>query len=90
MTKDELQKLKESLLQRIAEIDKELSPVSLENPAIKGDFNVQTEDIGSSEDDTAQEAGELDRNQALVDSLERERKEIENALAKIAAGTYGN
>ncbi len=89
MTKDEIQKLADNLKNRLKEIDKELSAIASENPLVKGDFDVKVEDLGKSEEDTEQEAGELDRNQAMVNTLERERKEIENTLGKIKSGTYG-
>ncbi|MDP3697691.1 MAG: TraR/DksA family transcriptional regulator [Candidatus Taylorbacteria bacterium] len=89
MTKEELQKLRSNLKKRLVEIDKELSVIASENPLVKGDFNVKVEDLGKSQEDTEQEAGELDRNQAMVNTLEKERKDIENTLEKIEAGTYG-
>ena len=89
MNTDELQKLSESLKKRLTEIDKELTVIASENPLVRGDFNVKVEDIGSSQEDAEQEAGELDRNQAMVTILEKERKEIVNTLEKIASGSYG-
>jgi RNA polymerase-binding transcription factor DksA len=77
------------LKSRLEKIDKELSVIASENPLAKGDFEVTVEDLGKSEEDTEQEAGELDRNQAMVNVLEKERKEIENTLKKIESGTYG-
>ena len=84
-----LNALKESLQKRIKEIDSELSAIATENPQVRGDFNVKVEDLGKSQEDAAQEAGELDRQQALVDALERERKEIVGTMEKIDSGTYG-
>jgi len=89
MTKDELQKLTDSLTKELKEIDKELIDIASENPLIKGDFDVKVQDMGPSQEDAAQEAGELDRNQALVDSLERRRRDIVNSLDKIKSGIYG-
>ena len=89
MTKDELQKLADNLRKRLKEIDKELSTIASENPLVRGDFDVKVEDLGKSDEDAGQEAGELDRNQAMVNTLEKERKDIENTLKKIEAGTYG-
>lgn len=88
MTKGELQKLRDNLKKRLQEIDKELSSIASENPLVTGDFDVKVEDLGKSEEDTEQEAGELDRNQAMVNALERERKEIANTLTKIESGIY--
>lgn len=89
MTKDELQKLADNLKKRVKEIDKELSSIASENPLVRGDFEVKVEDLGKSDEDTGQEAGELDRNQAMVNTLEKERKDIENTLDKIESGAYG-
>ncbi len=89
MTKEELEKLVDGLKKELVVIDKELRNIASENPLVRGDFDVRVEDLGTSPDDTAQEAGELDRLQALVDNLERRRKEINNILQKIEAGSYG-
>ena len=90
MTKEELQKLKDNLKKRLKEIDKELIDIASENPLVKGDFEVRVDDLGKSEDDAGQEAGELDRNQAMVNTLEKERKDIQNTIDRIEAGDYGN
>jgi len=89
MDRDELKKLLENLNSRLSEIDKELASIATENPLIKGDFNVKVEDIGQSQEDAAQEASELDRQQALVNALEEERKSIVATLEKIESGEYG-
>ena len=89
MDKDELQKLSDSLKSRLTEIDRELSAIAFENPLVRGDFNVRVDDLGPSQEDAAQEAGELDRQQALVTALEKERKEIVNTLEKIKSDAYG-
>lgn len=89
MDQKELQKLSDSLKKRLAEIDKELTSIASENPLVRGDFDVKVEDLGPSQEDAAQEAGELDRQQALVTVLEKERKEIVNTLEKIESGVYG-
>ena len=89
MTLEELQKLSANLTKELREIDKELADIASENPLVRGDFNVKVHDLGPSQEDAAQEASELDRNQALVDALQRRRREIVNTLDKIKAGTYG-
>src|SRR3989344_1331067 len=89
MDKDELKKLVENLQKELATIDKELSGIASENPLVRGDFDVKVEDMGQSTEEAAQEAGELDRLQALVDNLEKKRKEIVAMLEKIKGGTYG-
>jgi len=89
MTKEELSILSENLEKELVSIDKELSDIASENPLVKGDFEVKVEDMGPSMEDAAQEAGELDRQQALVDALERRRKDISGIIQKIKEGTYG-
>ncbi len=89
MDKQELQKLSDNLNKRLKEIDAELSKIASENPLVKGDFNVRVEDLGKSDEDAGEEAVELDRNQAMVNMLEKERKDIENTLTKIGTGDYG-
>lgn len=89
MTEEELQKLKDNLKRRLREIDKELTGIASENPLIRGDFDVRVGDLGKSEDDAGQEAVELDRNQAMVNTLEKERKDIGNTIEKIETGVYG-
>ncbi len=89
MTKDDLKKLDDDLAREEAEIRKELKGIASENPLVRGDFDVVVEDIGESQEDAAQEAGELDRNQALVDALERRLKEITHTREKIKTGAYG-
>lgn len=89
MTKEELQKLKNNLESRLKEIDKELADIASENPLVRGDFDVKVGDLGKSEDDAGQEAVELDRNQAMVNTLEKERKDIENTITKVESGSYG-
>jgi len=84
-----LEKLSYNLKNRLKEIDNELTVIASENPLVKGDFEVKVEDLGKSDEDAGLEAMELDRNQARVTVLEKERKEIKHTLAKIKAGIYG-
>ncbi|OGN00945.1 MAG: hypothetical protein A3B91_00230 [Candidatus Yanofskybacteria bacterium RIFCSPHIGHO2_02_FULL_41_29] len=89
MDKEELKKLLENLNNRVKEIDNELASIATENPLVRGDFNVRVEDVGQSQEDAAQEAGELDRQQALVNTLETERKDVITTINKIKSGEYG-
>ena len=88
MTPEDLKKLDADLAEEEAEVRKELKAVASENPLVKGDFDVAVEDIGETQEDAAQEASELDRNQAMVDTLERRLKELLHAREKIKNGTY--
>lgn len=89
MNSDELKKLEDNLKKEQDEIEKELRNIASENPLVKGDFDVRVQDLGPSKEDAAQEAGELDRNQAIVDELERKLKDIMATRKKIKEGSYG-
>ena len=89
MDKSDSQKLYNDLAKELETLDSQLKEIASENPAVKGDFDVRVEDLGSSMEDSAQEMTSLDQRQALVDALERRRKEIVHAMEKIKAGTYG-
>jgi RNA polymerase-binding transcription factor DksA len=89
MTKEEIKKLVADLMEEKTKIEAELRTIASENPLVKGDFEVRVEDQGSSVEDAGEEAAELDRNQAMVDMLERRLKEIDATLEKVESGTYG-
>ena len=89
MDTDKLKKLDEDLAEEERELMEQLRAISKESPLIRGDFDVTVEDLGESEDDDAQEAGELDRNQAMVNNLEQRLKDIADTRRKIKSGEYG-
>ena len=84
-----IQKLKADLLAEKKEIEKELGIIASENPLVKGDFEVKVDDVGESMEDAAQELGELDRNQAMVEELQKKLKHIDQAIHKLDTGAYG-
>ena len=89
LTQDEVQKLHDNLQAELKTIEDQLREIASENPAVKGDFDVRVEDLGSSMEDSAQEMTTLDQRQALVTVLEKKRKEVKDAIEKIKAGSYG-
>ncbi len=89
MTGEELKQLDADLAKEEAGIRSQLKSIATENPLVRGDFDVVIDNLGESQDDAGQEAGELDRDQALVDSLERRLKEIMHTREKIKSGEYG-
>ncbi len=89
MDTNDLKKLDTDLAKEEAEIRNQLKSFGKESPLTEGDFEVTVEDLGESEDDNAQEAGELDRDQAMVNTLEKRLKSILNTRNKIKSGTYG-
>lgn len=89
MTPAQTQKLKEDLLAEKDKITEELKGIAIEDPLVKGGFGVKVDDMGDSEEDAQDEAGELDRNQAMVETLGRRLKEINSALLKLEKEEYG-
>lgn len=83
-----LDELKESLLKEKARVEEELNRIG--KPTTNaGDFSTNFTEIGTDEDDNASEVEEYTDNLALETSLEKQLKEIIEALARISAGTYG-
>ncbi len=46
-------------------------------------------DMGTSDDDREQEVAQFEDNQAVEDTIEKEKEEVEKALQRIEDGTYG-
>jgi RNA polymerase-binding protein DksA len=86
--KQSLVELKEKLLKEKAAIKEELSRIA--KPA-KDTENYTTtfNQIGTDEDENASEVEEYADNLALETTFEKQLKEIEEALERIEAGTYG-
>lgn len=89
MNKDDLKQLDETLAKRQQEILVQLREFAKENPAVKGDFEVQIKDLGRDEYDNALEEADLGRDFALGQQLEAELRDINTVREKIKNGTYG-
>jgi DnaK suppressor protein len=90
MNKDELKKLDERLAAEEEELLKQLKDLGVENPAVKGDFEVQKPEYGTDETDDANETADFERNLAIERELENRMRQIQDARKKIQEGTYGN
>lgn len=84
--------LKAKLLDEKARLERELSGVGHKNPEIAGDWepsapdlNIPTADIN----DTADSIEAFEGNAAIEVELEARLLEVDAALARIEAGTYG-
>lgn len=81
-----LKEIEEKLLVRKKELDVELSKISNKN----GDVREATfADIGTDEDDNAQEVSAFSDQLSLVAQLSKNLEDVEKALKKIKEGTYG-
>ena len=83
-----LVELKEKLLLEKTMIEEEL--VRIAKPATNaGDYNTNFSDMGKGEDDNASEVEEYTDNLALETTLEKQLKEILEAIERIEIGSYG-
>lgn len=82
-----INELKTKLLFEKERIEKELDLIT--KPTIDLDRAAVFNEIGSSEDENASEVEEYSDNLALENTLEKQLKEIADALDRIKNGTYG-
>lgn len=80
--------LKEKLLAEKARLEGELVRFAKPTGA-EGDYETRFEDMGTDPDENASEVEEYVDNLALESNLENHLKDVNDALAKIAKGTYG-
>jgi len=83
-----LTELKEKLVQEKERIREELGRIAKPTKNTD-DYNTTFENIGDDEDENASEVEEYTDNLALEATLEKQLKEIAEALEKIEAGNYG-
>lgn len=83
-----LAELKEKLLQEKTRMETELGRIAkpTKNPA---DYDTSFDEIGKDEDENASEVEEYTDNLALETTLEKQLKEILEAMERIETGTYG-
>lgn len=83
-----LAELKEKLLAEKKRVEEELNRIA-KPTTDSGDFSTNFTEIGTDEDDNASEVEEYTANLALETTLEKQLKEILEALERTDAGTYG-
>lgn len=83
-----LQELKLKLEGEKAALEKELLQFA-KPTGTPGNYETQHDVIGESQDDNATEVEEYADNLALEDNLEKQLKEVNDALGRIENGTYG-
>jgi RNA polymerase-binding transcription factor DksA len=96
MDKTQLQEFEQHILQRIAEIKKELSTVASPDTGdhVPGEYAAKFENFGDenaleADSDSPDEVENYEINLAVTGELERELKRYQAALERIKAGTYG-
>lgn len=82
--------MKERLEAEKARLEKDLGGFAAPDPQAKQqDFNTTYQDFGDDEDENANEIAAYSNNLALEGALEKELRDINNALGRIEDGTYG-
>lgn len=83
-----IQELKEKLISEKNRVEDELNRIG-KPTTTSGDFNTIFNEMGDGEDENASEVEEYTDNLALEATLEKQLKEIIEALERIENGTYG-
>lgn len=84
--------LKSKLLEEKARLENELSGVGHRNPEITGDWEPSAPDLNNPTadvNDVADSIEAFEENSAIEVELEARLLEVDSALARIEAGTYG-
>lgn len=91
MTKQELEKLKKSLLEEKAAIEEQLANFATKNPVVKGDYKTHfhKSDPSDTLDEKAHSVTEFEGEEAVTQNLEVRLKDINETLSKMAEGDYG-
>jgi len=88
LDKKTLEELKAKLLAEKIRIEGELGVIA-KPLAGEGSYETTFNEIGTDEDENASEVEEYADNLALENTLQKQLKEITEALDRMAAGTYG-
>lgn len=82
------EELKVKLLEEKANLEKELLQFA-KPTGTPGNYETQHDVIGEDQDDNATEVEEYADNLALENNLEKQLKEVNDALQRMESGTYG-
>ena len=88
LNKEILAELKNQLLKEKARLEKELGVIGKPTGNV-GDYETKFDDIGRGKEDNASEVDEYADNVAVEDNLEKQFKEVRDAIARMENGTYG-
>lgn len=83
-----LNELRSKLEEEKERLEKGLSRIGTPT-GTPGDYKTRYNEIGPDEEENASEVEEYSDNLALEDNLERQLKEVNEALERIKQGTYG-
>jgi len=90
MEKELLDQFKKQLEQEKLDLEKKLSNVADVDPLIKGNYNAKHPNLGSSEEENADEVSLYEQNLSEEHEFEKDLTNVKEALERIENGTYGN
>lgn len=84
---------KEKLLEEKTRLEDELGTIALRNPEHPADWNAVTDEVegepSADKNDRADAIEDLEENTSISTELEARLRDVNDALEKIEAGTYG-
>ncbi|MBI4709354.1 MAG: TraR/DksA C4-type zinc finger protein [Candidatus Portnoybacteria bacterium] len=91
MDKSKIQKLKKDLEEDKEKVEKELESIAKKDGKVKGDYDTRFPDFGTAQspDESALEVAAFESTLPVEYALEVKLQDINNALAKIKSGDYG-
>lgn len=89
MNKATLEKIKNNLLERKEQIEKELASFTEKDEHVKDNYRSKFPNFGDKEDENANEIAGYTDNLSVEYSLEKTLRDINKALDSIKKGTYG-
>jgi len=89
MRKEILEKIKNDLLARKAEIEKELAGFAKKDDYVKDNYRSDFPDFGDKEDENAEEIAQYTDNLSIEYSLEKTLRDINKTIERIEKGNYG-
>lgn len=88
-SQDFLKQMEETLTQEKERLEKELAKFTKKNPHVVGDYDATFPEYGDKDDENAQEVAQYTANKPLEIALEKELRDVNNAIKRIEKGTYG-
>lgn len=82
-----MEEFKVKLLEEKKRLEKELGDVA--HKENDGDYETKFEDLGRDEEDNAEEVEEYSAKVGITETLEKNLKDVDDALKRIEAGNYG-
>ena len=89
MDKKIIEKIKKDLLASKKQLSEDLKSFTKKDEHAKDEYHAKFPDYGDKSDESVQEIDEYTTNLATERVLESALRDIDNALARIAKGTYG-